>query len=179
MRRHVLLLLCVAGCSSSLPPNDSSHTTSTKGTLAPRQTIDLTRETVVRQSDFAASRGRVWQALLASHEALGIPFANGDIKQGVAVFQVTNQLRTVAGKRADLYIDCGYGSAGPRVDSYRLTIKLTHSLENRTADATKVHTGLQAWARNPGFSSDPVPCNSRGTLENEISGMVTLRLQTP
>lgn len=177
MRRHLLILICVAGCASTLPPDDVSHTTSTKGTLAPRQTIDLTRETVVRQSRFAAPREEVWNALHATHQALGIPFSNGDSEQGFAVFQVTNQLRTVAGKRADLYIDCGQGSAGPRVDSYRLTIKLTYTLES-DADATRLHSSLEAWARNPGVSSDPVPCNSRGTLEKEINGMVTLRLQS-
>jgi hypothetical protein len=175
-RYSICVILALAACSANTLEEKSTATTTVRSAVAPRQAVDITRETDVTTTNFEASRERVWNALLAAHEAIGIPFSSGDAVSGQAVFELANQIRMVAGKPASRYLDCGMGSAGARADSYRLTVRVTHSLQTTTA-GTALGTSMQAWARNPALSSDPVPCSSRGVLETEISGMVATRLQ--
>lgn len=171
------LLFCLSACSSSVPPQDPASTGVVKGTIAPRETIDLTREVVAKQAAYQAPRARVWQELHAAQEALGFERISADEQSGVASFQVANRLRTVANKPASRYIDCGQGPAGQRTDSYRLTLKTTHRLVATSDSSTTMQTTLQAWARNPGISSDPIGCTSLGVLETEINGIVATRLK--
>jgi hypothetical protein len=177
MRYSLCLVLTLAACASSNLQEKSTATTTVRSAVAPKQAMDITRETTVTTTYFEASRERVWNALLAAHEAIGIPLSSGDAASGRAIFELTNQIRTVASKPASRYVDCGIGSAGARADSYRLTVRLTHTLQATTSGGTALLISMQAWARNPALSSDPVPCSSRGVLETEISGMVTTRLQ--
>lgn len=176
MRTGLLMLVVCAGCGGAIP-QDPAETTTSRGTVAPRQTVDLTRDTEIIQARFEATREQVWKALHDVHESLGIPFSGGDLASGSATFQLANQIRTVAGKPANRYLDCGQGPAGARVDSYRLNVKLVHRIESSGPGVTALRTVMEASARNPGISSDPVPCNSRGVLETEIGGMVALRLK--
>jgi hypothetical protein len=176
MRYELALASLLAACSASGPPAGPMQTT-TRSTVAPKETMDITRETPVRTWQFAAPRTQVWNALLASHDALGIPFKSGTAEAGQATFELSNRIRTVAGKPASRYIDCGMGSAGARADSYRLIIRLHHVLQNTSDGGTALSTSMEAWARNPAISSDPVPCLSLGLLEAELGGMVAARLQ--
>ncbi|HEX6067023.1 MAG TPA: hypothetical protein VFZ04_22460 [Longimicrobiales bacterium] len=176
MRCPVLLVLVLAACGGTMAQDPAERTT-TRGTIAPRQTVDLTRDTEIVESLIQATPAQVWQALHEVHEIIGVPFAYGDVASGTAVFQLQNQIRTVAGKPASRYLDCGMGPAGPRADSYRLAIKVMHRFDSPVAGTTSLRTIMEVSARNPAISSDPVPCNSRGALEAEIGGMVTLRLK--
>ena len=178
----MLRLLCyaslvLAGCGAATGNVDAVHTASVRGTVAPKQTMDLTRDVVYKEAQFNTGRIQVWNALLEAHTALGVPFASGSANEGTATFRDSNRIRTVAGKAASRYVDCGVGAAGPRADSYRLDVRVTHHFENANPNVTVLKTTLEAWARNPGISSDPVPCSSTGLLEREIAGMVQTRLQ--
>jgi hypothetical protein len=156
MRLAIALVVAATGCAA--PPGEGVvHTATVQSTVAPKQTMDLTRDVVVRQVTIEAPRARVWEELHAVHRALGLDFVNGDVASGSATFEAANRIRTVAGKPASRYIDCGQGPAGAR--------------------ATILTSTMQAWARNPGVSSDPIPCASYGLLEREIGGMVMTRLQ--
>jgi hypothetical protein len=178
MRRLLLAVLASAGCTAAATGNvDPVHTANVRGTVAPKQTMDLTRDVVYKEMTFNAGREKVWQALLEAHEALKIPLANGSATQGSATFRDSNRIRTVAGKAASRYIDCGVGPAGPRADSYRLDVRVTHHFENANPGVTVLKSAVEGWARNPGLSSDPVACRSTGVLEREIAGMVMTRLQ--
>src|SRR5688500_343694 len=124
MRYRLGFVLLLAACAASAPEK-GTQTATVRSTVAPNQAVDITREVSVKASQFEASREAVWSALHAAHDALGIPFSGGDLASGRATFELTNQIRTVAGKPASRYIDCGIGSAGARADSYRLTVRLT------------------------------------------------------
>jgi hypothetical protein len=176
MHYRLGFVLMLAACAASAPEK-GTQTTTVRGAVAPKQAVDITREVSVNASQFEASREAVWNALVAAHDALGIPFSGGDLASGHATFELSNQIRTVAGKPASRYIDCGIGSAGARADSYRLTVRLTHSLQTTAGGATALTTSMLAWARNPALSSDPVPCSSLGVLEREISGIVASRVR--
>jgi hypothetical protein len=178
MRFTATLLITFTGCAVPQQSGDPVQTATVTSAVAPQRTMDLTREVVVRQISIEAPRGKVWQALHEVHHALGMAFTNGDLGSGTATFEVANKIRTVAGKPASRYIDCGIGPGGAaRADSYRLLVRLNHSLESPTPNSTVMTSTLQAWARNPGLSSDAIPCSSLGLLEREIGGMVATRLQ--
>jgi hypothetical protein len=178
MRAAALLFtVAVSACVTSTQSGTPVQTATVSSTLAPQQTMDLTRDVVVRQTSIEAPRAKVWEALHAVHDALGIGFTNGDLASGTATFEVANRMRTVAGKPASRYIDCGMGPAGARADSYRLVVRLNHSMESPTPTSTVLTSTLQAWARNPGMSSDAIPCTSLGLLEREIGAAVATRLQ--
>jgi hypothetical protein len=173
----LLFLLVFPACATSPEPGTPVQTATVSSTVAPQQTMDLTRDVVIRQISIDAPRARVWQALHEVHEAMGIGFTNGDLGSGNATFEVANRIRTVAGKPASRYIDCGVGPAGARADSYRLLVRINHVLQSPTPASTVVTSTLQAWARNPGTSSDAIPCASLGLLEREIGAAVAMRLQ--
>jgi hypothetical protein len=176
MRFCLTLVVVLAGCGSARETGAPVQTATIKSTVAPKETLDLTRELLVKQARYTAGREKVWNAMVEVHGRLGIPMLAGDVVSGSATYELANKIRTVAGKPASRYIDCGNGPVGPRADSYRLVIKLTHVFENPTPESTVVTTTMQAWARNPGMSSDPIPCSSNGMLETEIGGMMATRL---
>lgn len=177
MRRLLFCTLVLSGCSAATGNVDQVHTANVRSTVAPKENMDLTRDVVFKEAHFNAPREQVWNALLAAHDAIGIPLANGSATEGSATFRDSNRIRTVAGKSASRYIDCGNGPAGPRADSYRLDVRVTHHFENPSPNLTVMKSTVEGSARNPGLSSDPVPCSSSGLLEREIAGMVTTRLQ--
>jgi hypothetical protein len=160
-----------------MPGGQPVQTATVKSTVSPSETMDLTRDLLIKQARFDASRDRVWNAMLQVHEVLGISFLAGDAAGGNAHFESANRIRTIAGKPASRYVDCGMGPAGARADSYRLVIRVSHVFENPKPDNTIVTTTMQAWARNPALSSDAIPCASTGLLEAEIGGMIATRLQ--
>jgi hypothetical protein len=178
MRAAALLLITpLLSCATSPNSDEPVQTATVSSAVAPQQRMDLTRDVVVRQTSIEAPRAKVWEALHEVHHALGIGFTNGDLGTGTATFEVANRIRTVAGKPASRYIDCGIGPAGARADSYRLVVRVNHSLESPTPTSTVLTSTLQAWARNPGLSSDAIPCTSLGLLEREIGAAVATRLQ--
>ena len=177
MRRLLFTALILSGCSAAATGNtDPAHTANVRGTVAPNQTMELSRDVIFKATQFDATREKVWNALLEAHDVLAIPLSNGSATQGTATFRDSNRIRTVGGRNASRYVDCGNGPAGPRADSYRLDVRITHHFENPSPNVTILSSTVEVWARNPGISSDPVACSSNGVLEREIAGMVATRL---
>src|SRR5687768_11685150 len=128
--------LVLSGCGASTGNVDPVHTANVRGTVAPKESMELTRDVVYKEAHYETTREKVWNALLEAHEALAIPFASGSVQSGTATFRDTNRIRTVAGKTASRYIDCGIGAAGPRADSYRLDVRITHHFQNANPNLT-------------------------------------------
>ncbi len=168
----VLLGACAAGSSNAPMPG---ATETSRVTVAPQTTVDITRRDEATTVPVEAGRDAVWQAMLATHALLQIPMSGADERAGAAEFTLRDKTRTLLGKPASSYVDCGNGPAGPRADSYRLTVKITHSLQPAGETRTLVHTLVEAWARHPGQSADAIQCNSRGTLEKYLAGIITVR----
>ena len=111
--------------------------------------------------------------MLATHQSLEIPMSASDEPANAAEFTLRDRTRTILGKAASSYVDCGNGPAGPRADSYRVTVKGSHKLHPVSDSSTVLSTLVEAWARHPAQSADAIQCNSRSTLENNSS--VSLR----
>jgi hypothetical protein len=170
----VVMMLCA--CAGHTPDADIPVATATsRATVAPQTSIDITRRDEAATVNIPAARAAVWQAMLATHASLQIPISAADERAGTAEFTLRDKSRTLLGKPASAYVDCGNGPAGPRADSYRLTLKVTHTLQSLGDKQTLVNTLIEAWARHPGQSADAIQCNSRGTLEKQIAGIITTR----
>lgn len=178
MRSPWLLVFLLVACAPPIQsgPEKAGPTQNVKTTIAPGETLDLTRQTLVHSVEFAYPRQRVWQALLAAHEKAAMALNQADEASGVAVYEFQDRNRMIGGKLASNYIDCGMGPAGPRANTYRLTIRLTHQLERTSDTMTRVSSSLSARARHPGTSSDAIECSSTGQLEKRMVGFVAAQL---
>lgn len=69
----LILLLLVPACGGAVNsgPEKAGPVENVKGTIAPLQTLDLTRQTLVYGVEFAQPLAQVWQALLSARETVG------------------------------------------------------------------------------------------------------------
>lgn len=176
MKITAVATVLLAACASAPDQGAPVATATSRVTVAPQTTMDITRREEAEAIRLSAGRPAVWQAILATHQVLDIPMSASDEAGGAIAFTLRDKTRTLLGKSASSYVDCGNGPAGPRADSYRLTVKITHQLHSAAADLTLLSTLVEAWARHPAQSGDAIQCNSRGTLERHITGIVTSKL---
>jgi hypothetical protein len=177
MRRlYLLALLCCTACGT---------TGAAPGNTGPReQTVSngatdvrITHEDYTQGTEFATSRDRVWKALLAVHEELGIPLANADPRAGTLSYFKQVYDHSIAGKPASMYVDCGSGSTGPRADSYRIRLIINEAvIQPLGNEKTSLHTTLQVSAHATNVSGSELDCSSTGQLEQRIAKLVAERL---
>ena len=174
----VISVVLVVGCASAgtEPAGESARRTE-KVRVDEIASIDLSHEVDVASATFAAARPAVWNAALESLKALSFPLTEADEKAGRLTHWNTDFKRTISGKRASFYFDCGTGPAGARADTYRLSVKVIQVFEPVAAGGTNMRTQVQTVARNSGLSGDPLHCNSTGELEKLITLMITTRVQ--
>jgi hypothetical protein len=178
--RGLFLLGLMAGCGGAGASTTTTAPAPMDETIRVRVgegTIDLIRRQDVSTIELAAPRDRVWSALIAVHAALGIPAAALDAKTGTAEFVYENR-RLLDGKRLSTYVECGSTMTGERADMYSVSIRLNEAVEARGPEASAVYVLVNAWARDVGVSTDPVPCTSTRALEKRIAELVTARLKT-
>lgn len=180
MRHYWYLLLSVAACSpttSTSGPEKPGASERVQTTVAPRETMDLTRQGMIHAVEFAYPREKVWNALIEVHDDLGIPLLSIDAKAGNAVYLFEGRSRKVAGKMVSSYIDCGMGGAGPRADTYQLSIRIIEQVVSTNDTMTRLSSELRATAKPAGMSADPVECSTTGELEKILVGLVGAKLQ--
>lgn len=175
MKRWPAGLILMAACASAPDANVPLATATSRVTVAPQTTVDITRQDELDAVQIDASRAQVWKAVMATHQSLDIPMSASDEAAGIATFMLRDKTRTILGKPASSYVDCGNGPAGPRADSYRVTVKISHQLQSLGERSTVVGTLVEAWARHPGQSADAIQCNSRSTLEKYLAGIIRTR----
>ena len=173
----VVWIALMSGCGANTAPEMPAVTKQSRATVAPQETIDISREYIIQTVDLMATRDRVWNAMLAAHRIIGIPASEMDERNGSATFLVQERTGSIADKPASTYIDCGMGSAGPRANSYRITLRISETIESLADEHTRVRTMVQAWARNPGVSSDRIECSSNGALEKRVLALIAATLQ--
>jgi hypothetical protein len=122
--------------------------------------------------------GKVWHALPAAYEQLGIPITQADEAThtiGNGGLKIRRELGKVALSR---YIDCGTTQIGENADSYEVYLTVTsHVDEEPTAGLSILRTTFEAMARPIAFSRDYARCSSKGELEKRIAEAVKSQLQ--
>lgn len=179
MRTLLAILLVCSGCSARATGGSEpdASTGVVRTTLAPGETMDVPRHTVLHGQEYAHGRERVWDALMAAETDLGIPLQSADPAAGVAVFYLQTATPRIAGRHAAAWMDCGRAPGGaPRVNTYHLTLRLTARLEAIAEGATRVQMSLLAYARDRGTVADQLPCSSSGQLERRALALLAARL---
>lgn len=175
----IATVFLVAGACASAPPDQVTSVGQQKERVATdvNETVDLFHDAVVHDTEFAAERTAVWNAVLNAHEQLGIPLTRADATSGTLVYTSANLVQTIAGKRASHYVDCGNGAAGqPRAESYRLNVVIGEKIDSVGVKQTQLRTMVQATARSSATSGDAIHCNTTGELEKLIAAMTSTRL---
>jgi hypothetical protein len=177
MRLRLGLVLLAVGCAPNRAPEPDASTDVVRAAVAPNEAIDLTRQTILYDQEYAATREHVWNALLTAEEDLGMPLESADTAAGTVVFRLQTPSPRIAGKHASLYLDCGRGPGGtPRVNTYQLTLRLTAYVQPIAAQGMLVRTALVGYARDRGMTGDQLPCTSTGQFERRALAVVAARL---
>lgn len=122
--------------------------------------------------------GKVWHALPAAFESLGIPITEVDN----ATHTIANgglKLRRELGKVSlSRYIDCGTTQIGENADSYDVYLTITSRVQEDPGSGLSVlRTNFEAMAKPVAFSRDYARCSSKGELEKRLVAAVKSQLQ--
>lgn len=122
--------------------------------------------------------GKVWHALPAVYEQLGIPITQADEPAHTIAnggLKIRRQLGTTPLSR---YIDCGTTQIGENADSYDVYLTITsHVDEEPTSGLSILRITFEAMARPVAFSRDYSRCSSKGELEKRLADAVKAQLQ--
>lgn len=127
----------------------------------------------------AAPIDRVWRALPATFDSLGIPGAVVDAaarRYGSTGFRVRRRLGTAPVSR---YFDCGQTQIGENADEYNVQLQVVVTLSTGTAGTTNVEVLLDALARPVAFSQGYQACSTRGTLDARLIERLRTELSRP
>jgi hypothetical protein len=145
------------------------------GTLNIRVRPDEMRSTFI----VAAAPDRVWGALPAAFDSLGVPAGVVDVaarRYGTTGLRVRRRLGTTPVSR---YFDCGQTQIGENADEYDVQLQVVATVTAGTAGTTNVEVLLDARARPVAFSQGYQSCSTRGTLDKRLVELVRAELTRP
>lgn len=169
----LVMLLAAVGCvsapaaeSDGIPLTDV-QTVNVGGFVNQQLTNDI--ELVIKE--LPVERLLVWGVLPGVYEQLGIPVATSNPE----TFQVGNigfEVQRVDGKRMNTYLNCGMSRGGPIANSHQVTLTVVTTLEEVSAEMTKMTTLVSGTAVHRSTAGYPVSCKSRETLEELIADRI-------
>jgi len=177
MRRRLGVALLAMSCAAHPPPEPDATTDVVRAAVAPGEALDLTRQTLIHDQEYPATRAQVWDVLARGEEDFALPLESADSATGTVVFHVQTTTPRIAGRHASAWLDCGRGPGGvPRVNTYQLMLRLTAVVESMAERQVRVRTALVGYARDRSLISDPLPCTSTGKLEQRTLAILAARL---
>jgi len=181
MRTALLPLLAIAascasaGSSGSPPP--ASQTVRVTGPSG-NASVRMSGDDASNAHTFLVPPDKVWRALPAVFDSLGIPIAALDPTShtiGNAAYKVHGHL-----KRAPLsrFIDCGNSTEiGPNADAYEVSLALSAQVLPGDAGAARLITTFNAVARPGNFAQEYSQCSSKGVIEKQVIDILNARLK--
>jgi hypothetical protein len=174
MRRLALIgFAACLGCASSntAPGSASAETARVIGSAGEgaMHSISTGSAPIAGESMVSAPVEKLWDALPAIYDSLGVPPATVDKAShlyGNRGLQIRRQLGKV---RLSKYIDCGSAQARPSADFYDVNLSLVTQLQPVDAANTKIVTTLDAMARPVSFTGEYIRCATTGEIESRIS----------
>ena len=177
MRSFVVLSLAfLAGCASSqggsAAPDTETMRVSGAGNLR-MAAIDQTTDVKI-----SFPVGKVWHALPAAFEQLGIPITQADDATHTIANGGLKLRRQLGSTSLSRYIDCGSTQIGENADSYDVYLTITSRVDEEPTSGTSIlRTTFEAMARPIAFSRDYARCSSKGELEKRLVESVKSQLQ--
>jgi hypothetical protein len=184
MRRvHLFALATLFGCSAAQagaggeslesPPDPPPMIQATGSGY----TFRLARDQGVAVASIEGRQPDVFQALMRAYDELDIEIGGANQASGTIQSEKIATSRQYAGERMSELFHCGRSLTGERADTWRLQIEIASQAQHESTDRTRLTTRVTATARTmDGTSTNPVPCTTRGKLEQKIAATTALLL---
>ena len=177
MSRLLISAAIALGACSASTTGDTGSVQSVRVVGAAGATSMTTAPTDIASSTtFEAPVDRVWRALPAVFDSLGIPVTHLDQREhviGNADIKARGRLGKVALRR---YVDCGSTQGGPNADTYDVWLSVMTNARAAATGNTMVSTTVQAMARPVTFAAEYFRCRSTRELENAIFDILRRQL---
>lgn len=128
--------------------------------------VQGTRTSGVVSGQFAADASRVWAALPAAYQAIGLEPNRADPNGRILGLENVRVLR-IHGRRLSTFLDCGRGVAGPNADTYEITLRMMTQVVP-AGEGSEAHVQVEAVARNRGTGGSQASCRTTGDLEERM-----------
>lgn len=175
----LLALFLLAGCASqgglAGTPRVQPTTTTIETSEGNTYTVSQIVERSIASDPIEVAPDVAWRALPEVYRELGVPVTLVDARNRM-LGTTENRLSRIGAQRPSRYLDCGSGLAGQYANVYHVFVTLVTQLEPAEGGGTTVHTQLEAAARDPGHSNNPIRCTTRGVLEKEIAEALRARV---
>jgi hypothetical protein len=129
------------------------------------------------QRTVAGSAERIWNALPAVYDSLGLPITDRNVAGrsiGTSSLKIRRKLGNTPLSR---YLDCGSTQGSPSADSYEVQLTVLTRLLPAGGDSTTVSTTVDALARPVFVSGEYVNCGSNRTLEKRFFDLLNAELR--
>jgi hypothetical protein len=177
--RRVCLVLSIAGTAScASTPRGPDLSVPTERTVAVDDN-NIYRTTVLpnAKAPVPAAPGRVFEAVKAVYDELGIPPGTHDPATGRVGNTDFWKSRRLGNEAMSAYLNCGESFTGPVANNYRIYISLMSIVRPDGQGASELETAFSAQAQNmEGTSGDRISCGSTGRLEERIRKSVLLKV---
>ena len=177
MRGFLLIgLVALCGCASSntAPGSGSTETARVVGSGGEGtvHAISTGSAPIAGASTISASADKLWNALPAVYDSLGIARSVLDPSSRLIGNRGLQIRRQLGGVRLSKYIDCGSPQARPSADFYDINLAVVTQLQAIDAGNTRVVTTVDAMGRPVSFSGEYIRCATTGEIESRISSML-------
>lgn len=140
------------------------------------------RTTVLPNAKFTvpASPNRVFEAVKAVYEELGVPPGTNDPATGRFGNIDFWKQRRFGNEAMSMYLNCGDSFTGPVANSYRIYMSLISIVRPDGKGGSELETAFTAQAQNmEGTAGDRIACGTSGRLEERIRKSILLKIGTP
>jgi hypothetical protein len=165
-------LICAGAASACASAGQSSEA----GAPTEQRLLDATFMSNVYEVKkiVPASLAKVWAALPAAYDTLGIPILTSEPTVHAVANPGVKAHREFNHTALSRLIDCGETQIGPNADTYDVQLGFRTTLKEQ-GDSTLVTTVLDASARSP-YAQGYARCTSKGILETRIADAIRKRV---
>jgi hypothetical protein len=178
MRRFQLAVLLAGATACASSSSSTTLGAPTERTVAvDDQNVYRTTVPPNAKAPIPAPPGRVFEALKAVYEELGVPPGTSDPSTGRFGNTDFWKTRRLGDQPMSTYLSCGESFTGPAANNYRIYISLVSIVRPDGKGGSEVETAFHAQAQNmEGTSADRIPCGSTGRLEERIRKSLLLKV---
>ena len=173
--RGVALALCAAalvGCASSGASKTAPGAANSGIARVSGGAVSTGAIPIAGASTVAGSLDKLWAALPAVYDSVGIPVSTVDAASHLIGNRGLQIRRELGGAPLSRYIDCGYAQGRPSADFYDVNLSVTTQLESQDSGTIRVVTTVDAVGRPVLFTGEYNHCGTKGALESKISSLL-------
>ena len=169
---HLLSLAALSACASSTAGTGARESETMRIAGVQGGELRITSSAQASVTRIAFPIGKVWHALPAAFDNLGIPITAVDTGTHTISNGGLKTRRVLGTAPLGRYIDCGSTQIGENADSYDVYLTVVAQVEEDANGLAVLRTTFESMARPVSFSRDYSRCSSRGELERRLAAAV-------